>query len=91
MLGEAGLLSGVLATALNQFKDDFIRDPDIEREWAEICFPVRRDLWPRTFGGEAAALIAGYTRIAEATAASETAAEDFLAVAMSNGSPEARR
>lgn len=91
MLGEAGLLSGVLAAALNQFKDDFIRDPDIEREWAEICYPARRDLWPRTFGGEAAALIAGYTRIAEATAASETAAGDFLAVAMSNGSPEARR
>ncbi|MGH3211851.1 MAG: hypothetical protein ACRDNO_29250 [Trebonia sp.] len=91
MLGEAGLLSGVLAAALNQFKDDFIRDPDIEREWAEICFPARRDLWPRTFGGEAAALIAGYSRIAEATAASEIAAGDFLAVAMSTGSAEARR
>jgi hypothetical protein len=91
MLEEAGLLSGVLAAALNQFKDDFIRAPDIEGEWAGICDPVRRDLWPRTFGGETAALIDGYRRMAEATAASGTVAEDFLAVAISIGSPDKRR
>jgi hypothetical protein len=91
MLEEAGLLSGVLAAALNQFKDDFIRAPDIEGEWAGICDPVRRDLWPRTFGGETAALIDGYRRMGEATAASGTVAEDFLAVAVSIGLPVTRR
>jgi DNA-binding FadR family transcriptional regulator len=89
MQEEAGLLSGVLAAALNQFKDDLIRDPDIEHEWAELCRPVRQELWPRTFGGETAALIAEYRRIAEVISAGDAAAAVFLAAATSMGSPGA--
>lgn len=73
MLAEAGLLSGVLAAALNQFKDDFIRDPDVEREWVELCRPVCKELWPRTFSGESADLIADFTRIGKAISACDTA------------------
>jgi len=77
----------VLAAALNQFKDDLIRAPEIEREWADLCRPVQQELWPRTFGGEAAALGAGYRRIAGAVFAGDAAAGAFLAA--SNELPDA--
>jgi hypothetical protein len=86
MLAEAGLLSGVLAAALNQFKDDFIRDPDVEREWVELCRPIRQELWPRTFGGESAALIADYSRIGEAISACDAAVGAVRTSAISIGS-----
>ncbi len=89
MQEEAGLLSEVLAAALNQFKDDLIRAPEIEREWADLCRPVRQELWPRTFGGEAAALSAGYRRLAAAVVAGDAAAGAFLTA--SNELPDARR
>jgi hypothetical protein len=91
MRDEAGQLSGVLAAALNQFKDDFIRAPDIEREWTELCRPVMRELWPHTFGGETATLIAGYGRMAEAVAAADVLAADFRAAATSMGLPDVNR
>jgi len=87
MQEEAGQLSEVLAAALNQFKDDLIRAPEIEREWADLCRPVQQELWPRTFGGEAAALGAGYRRIAGAVFAGDAAAGAFLAA--SNELPDA--
>ena len=90
MLTEAGLLSGVLATALNQFKDDFIRDPDVEREWVELCRPIRQELWPHTFGGESAALIADYGRIGEAISACDAAVGAVRASASSIGMPDAQ-
>jgi hypothetical protein len=89
MQEEAGQLSEVLAAALNQFKDDFIRAPEIEREWAELCRPARHELWPRTFGGEAATLTAGYRKIAGAVSAGDAAAGAFLAA--SNELPDAGR
>lgn len=87
MQAEAGQLSAVLAAALNRFKDDFIRDPDIEREWTGLCRPVRRELWPSTFGGDAVDLSAGYRRIAGAVFAGDAAAGAFLAA--SNELPDA--
>jgi hypothetical protein len=90
MLGEAGLLSGVLAAALKQFKDDFIRDPDIEREWKELCRPLRKELWPRAFSGESAALLAGYSRISEAASACDATAGAVLTSAVGIGVPDAR-
>jgi hypothetical protein len=91
MLAEAGSLSGVLSAALNQFKDDFIRDPDIEREWKELCRPARQDLWPRAFSGESDALVAGYSRISEAIAACDAAAGAVLTSAVSIRVPDPRR
>jgi hypothetical protein len=90
MLAEAGLLSGVLAAALNQFKDDFIRDPDIEREWKELCRPIRQELWPRAFSGESGALVAEYGRISGAISACDAAVGAVLTAAGTISVPGAR-
>jgi hypothetical protein len=84
MRKEAGQLSGVLAASMSQFFDRFARTPDVEDEWAKLCAPIRGKLWPKTFGGGAADLSAGLSRLGQAVAGSEAAARDFLAAAAGN-------
>jgi hypothetical protein len=91
MRKEAGQLSGVLAASMSQFFDRFARTPDVEDEWAKLCAPIRRELWPKTFGGGAADLSAGLSRLGKAVAGSDAAARDFLAAAAGMGPSDAPR
>jgi hypothetical protein len=79
MQAEAGHLTQVLAAAADQFFDSFFCSPDVQEDWAALCDPVRRELWPTTFGSQSADLAAGLDRIADAMAQAGRAAAEIYA------------
>ena len=62
---EATEMAKVLAATAHQFYDKIAHTPEIEREFEELCRPVRHLLWPEDFDGSAGRLAADLRAVAE--------------------------
>ena len=64
MRNEARQLTQTLAAVVSQFYDGFCRTPEVEWEYARLCKPICRKLWPDAFDGSAGRLAGGLSRLA---------------------------
>jgi hypothetical protein len=85
MRAEAGGLTEVLASVMDQFFDRFAHTPGIEEEFERLCSPVRRELWRDVFDGRTAELAAALERVAGSAAVTDEAARQIRAVAADFG------
>ena len=81
MRAEALQLTQTLAAVVSQFYDGFCRTPEVEWEYARLCKPISRQLWPDLFNGSAARLSGGLSRLAAQATATTTAAHEVIAAA----------
>lgn len=91
MRAEATRLTEVLAAAVEQFFDEFVRTPEVDYEWELLCGPVKAELWPELFGSGATDVAAELRRVSDAASSSATAARDIRALAGRMGLSDAGR
>ena len=83
--GEAQLTVRVLAAAVDRYKETVTSKPGVESEFEDLCGPVRREIWPSDFAGEAAQVAAELGALRQRASDVTAAADQVTALAASAG------
>jgi hypothetical protein len=78
---EAQRTQRVLAAATEIFKDTATSTPGIEFEYAKICHPYQRQIWPDDFAGSAATIAADLAELRQRAAQAFQAAAQVTSLA----------